>query len=190
MLNTQSCQMAPSQGLREVAQPSPLSQVSLGRCHALSLTVPQLVEAVKTCRWIMQCSKGFGSTVGSTHGTLTSLACARNMRSSSKDCPRPVFAGEFVVEGGLCPLDVANVHNVDGRGTPLYANICFEDWVVLLWRVELDFVALGFPICNVGPGCLGVTEHHVARINEIVLGRPLDTTKIQLQFFGSGSHCS
>ena len=50
-------------------------------------------------------------------------------------------AGEFVVEGGLCPFDVANVHDVDGLGTPLYANFCVVHWVVFLWRVELHFVA-------------------------------------------------
>ena len=36
------------------------------------------------------------------------------------------FAGRFVVEGGLCPLDVANVHDVDGLGTPLYSNFVFD----------------------------------------------------------------
>ena len=80
------------------------------------------------------------------------------------------FAGECVVEGGLCPFDVANVHDVDGLCTPLYANFCFEDWVILFWRVDLHFVAHGFLSGNVCPGCLGVPEHHVARVYDMVSG--------------------
>ena len=41
-------------------------------------------------------------------------------------------AGECVVEGWLCPLDVATVHDVDGLGTPSYTNFFCEDWVILL----------------------------------------------------------
>ena len=146
--------------------------------HAPSLAVPQLVEAEENVQadYAMFQRLWIDSQLEAWNSNKSGLR-EEHVQFKQK-VVQDRFAGEFVVEGGLCPLDVANVHDVDRLGTPLYANFCFEDWVVFLWRVELHFVAHGFLIGNVGLGCLGVPEHHVVRVCEMVSGRPLGTTRL------------
>ena len=165
-------------GLREVVQSSPLPQVSLVICHAPSLAVPQLVEEVVNVQadvamfqklWI-------GSRVEAWNSFKSDLRVQHVQYKKRLSQAR--VAGEFVGESGLCPLNVANVHDVDGLGKPLYSNFMFEDWVILLWTVELHLVAHGFLIDSFGPGCPGVPEHHVARVYESMFGRSLDTSRL------------
>ena len=106
----------------------PLSLVSLASCHAPSLTVPQLVEAEENVQeelfqrlWIDSRLEAWNSHKA---GLREKRMQFKQMLSQDR------FVGEFVVEGGLCPLDVANVHDADGLGAPLCANFSFEDWVI------------------------------------------------------------
>ena len=160
---------APPQGLREVVQPSPLPQVSLVNCHAPSLAVPQLVEAEEHLQagvamfqrlWIVSrvvAWKSYKSVLRAQH-----VQYKRRLSQAR-------VAGEFVVEGELCPLDVANVHDVDGLGTPLYSNFVCDDWSSCRGelRSTLLHMVSSWQCCP--------------RVFEMVSGRPLDTTQLNAQ---------
>lgn len=37
-----------------------------------------------------------------------------------------------------------DLHNADGKGSPIYGNFKYEDWVVLSWRYEMHLLCHGF----------------------------------------------
>merc|ERR1712136_512590 len=71
------------------------------------------------------------------------------------------------LEVGMCSLDAASVHDADEKGTPLYANFKYEDWLILSWRIELHLLATGFLNDVDDPDRLGIPEDHVAHYYEL-----------------------
>uniref|UniRef100_A0A7S1EZW4 B30.2/SPRY domain-containing protein n=1 Tax=Noctiluca scintillans TaxID=2966 RepID=A0A7S1EZW4_NOCSC len=71
------------------------------------------------------------------------------------------------LEVGMCSLDSASVHDADEKGTPLYANFKYEDWLILSWRIELHLLATGFLNDVDDPERLGIPEDHVAHYYEL-----------------------
>lgn len=58
--------------------------------------------------------------------------------------------------------DVKDVHDIDGKKTPIYANFKYEDWLLLSWRYELHLLAHAFLIDVDDAQRMGIPEDHVS----------------------------
>merc|ERR1719375_2692469 len=73
---------------------------------------------------------------------------------------------------------VENIHNADGKGTPLYAGFKYEDWVILSWRLELHTLVCAFARDVDDPDRPGMPEDHVLHYFGVYFGGKLDTRKL------------
>jgi len=74
--------------------------------------------------------------------------------------------GELVVD----LASVSDIFDADGRGTPLYSNFKYEDWLLLGWRYELHLLAHAFVDDVADEDIPGIPENHVPFYFELYFG--------------------
>jgi len=74
--------------------------------------------------------------------------------------------------------DVKDVHNGDGKGTPIYANFKYEDWIVLSWRYELHLLCHSFLVDAADPERRGIPEGHVDHYWKVYFHHHFDPRKL------------
>lgn len=63
--------------------------------------------------------------------------------------------------------EVKNVHDADGKGTPMYAKFKYEDWLLLSWRYELHLLSHAFIRDVNDPDRQGIPEDHIAHYFQV-----------------------
>lgn len=77
------------------------------------------------------------------------------------------------------PVDsVDDVHDADFKGTPLYANFKYEDWLILSWRVELHTLVHCFAHDVDDDERPGIPEAHMQHYYSVYFGGKLDASKL------------
>ena len=161
MFNTPRGQTAPSQGLREVAQPSPTSQMSLVSCHAPSLSVPQWVGG-KRASGSCNVPQALDRLLARSSELLQVWPAHQKRCSSSKGCHRTVSLASLLLKVG-CPLDVAKVMLTD------WARHC----------TPISVLKNGSPCCGeLNSSLLHMVSSLAIFGREMVSGRPLGTTRL------------
>merc|ERR1712190_486234 len=89
--------------------------------------------------------------------------------------------------GGSCEtiedddIDIAGVpdiHDVDGKGAPLYADFRYEDWLLLFWAYELHLLAHAFRSDVNDPDHPGIPEKHVPHFYGLYYGTPCEYERL------------
>jgi len=73
---------------------------------------------------------------------------------------------------------IQDVHDIDGKGTPLYALFKYEDWVVFSWRYELHLLCQAFLIDAADPEREGIPEVHVEHYWKIYFHHHFEPRKL------------
>lgn len=73
---------------------------------------------------------------------------------------------------------VSNIHNADGRGTPLYGHFKYEDWILLAWRIEFHLLLHAFLRDADDAERTGIPEAHVAHYFQLYYKMKLDPRKV------------
>lgn len=74
--------------------------------------------------------------------------------------------------------DVKDPHDVDGKGTPIYGNFKYEDWVVLSWRFEMHLLCHAFPMDAADPDRQGLPEEHLKHYWELYFHHHFEPRKL------------
>lgn len=74
--------------------------------------------------------------------------------------------------------EVKDVHDADGKGTPLYANFKYEDWLLLAWRYELHLLSHAFIRDVNDPDRQGIPEIHVPHYFQVYYKMPCQPRKL------------
>lgn len=91
--------------------------------------------------------------------------------------------GEEPQELTIKPTLVDNIHDADGKGTPLYGNFRFEDWVLLSFRYELHLLAYAFAMDVNDADRPSIPEAHVAHYYNVYFKTKLDPAKVSKKTF-------
>mmetsp|Transcript_70689 Transcript_70689/g.133415 ORF Transcript_70689/g.133415 Transcript_70689/m.133415 type:complete len:916 (+) Transcript_70689:77-2824(+) len=78
--------------------------------------------------------------------------------------------GMFDIKG----IKLENIHDIDSKGTPLYATFKYEDWILLSWRLELHILTHSFMLDVDDPDRPGIPEAHWTHYYKIYFGRDGD----------------
>jgi hypothetical protein len=73
---------------------------------------------------------------------------------------------------------VEDIHNIDSKDTPLYANFKWEDWILLTWRYQLHLLAHAFATDVADPDRPGIPEEQLPHYYNIYYKAKCDPTQI------------
>merc|ERR1740117_1698600 len=91
--------------------------------------------------------------------------------------------GEETQELTIKPNLVDNIHDADGKGTPLYGNFRYEDWVLLSFRYELHLLSYAFAMDVNDADRPAIPEAHVAHYYNVYFKTKLDPAKMDKKTF-------
>jgi len=83
-------------------------------------------------------------------------------------------ASSFDIKG----MTIDDIHNIDSKGTPIYANFKFEDWLLLQWRLDLHFLAHAFAMDVGDADRPGIPEEQLAHYYQIYTKVKCDPSKL------------
>lgn len=69
---------------------------------------------------------------------------------------------------------LTDIHDCDGKGTPLYCGFKYEDWLLLSWRYELHLLVHGFTVDVEDPDRQGIPVDHVPHYFSLYYGVKYD----------------
>eukprot|EP00427_Karlodinium_veneficum_P062582 CAMPEP_0169332704 /NCGR_PEP_ID=MMETSP1017-20121227/14865_1 /TAXON_ID=342587 /ORGANISM="Karlodinium micrum, Strain CCMP2283" /LENGTH=821 /DNA_ID=CAMNT_0009427871 /DNA_START=58 /DNA_END=2524 /DNA_ORIENTATION=+ len=91
-----------------------------------------------------------------------------------KETPEVDAAANFDIKG----VTIEDIHNVDAKGTPIYANFKYEDWILLAWRYELHLLVHAFAADANDSDRPGIPEDHLPNYYKIYYKTKLDPSKL------------
>jgi hypothetical protein len=91
-----------------------------------------------------------------------------------KEAPEVDAAASFDIKG----MTIEDIHNVDAKGTPIYANFKYEDWILLAWRYELHLLVHGFATDVNDADRPGIPEEHLKHYYKTYYKNTLDPGKL------------
>jgi len=108
--------------------------------------------------------------------TLRSEVQKRHMEFSKKrkEAPEVDAAANFDIKG----MSIEDIHNVDAKGTPIYANFKYEDWVLLAWRYELHLLVHAFAADVNDSDRPGIPEEHLKHYYKMYFKTALEPGKL------------
>merc|ERR1712224_522839 len=75
-------------------------------------------------------------------------------------------------------VTIDDIHNVDSKGTPIYSNFKYEDWLLLSWRYELHLLSHAFAVDVADPDRPGIFEDQVPHYYSIYFKLKCDPGKL------------
>jgi hypothetical protein len=108
--------------------------------------------------------------------TIRSEVQKRHMEFSKKrkEAPEVDAAASFDIKG----MTIEDIHNVDAKGTPIYANFKYEDWILLAWRYEMHLLVHAFATDVNDPDRPGIPEEHLKHYYKTYFKNTLDPSKL------------
>ncbi len=79
---------------------------------------------------------------------------------------------------GVAIEDIEDIHNIDLKGTPIYACFKYEDWVLLSWRYELHLLAHAFTADVADPDRPGIPVEQLPHYYSIYYKTKCDPGKL------------
>merc|ERR1719277_262435 len=76
-------------------------------------------------------------------------------------------AGMFDIKN----IKLENIHDIDTKGTPLYASFKYEDWMLLSWRLELHLLTHAFVKDVNDADRPGIPEEHLQHYFKVYFKR-------------------
>lgn len=83
-------------------------------------------------------------------------------------------ASSFDIKG----MTIDDIHNIDSKSTPIYANFKYEDWLLLQWRLEMHFLAHAFALDVEDSDRPGIPEEQLAHYYSIYYKVKCDPGKL------------
>ncbi len=81
---------------------------------------------------------------------------------------------------------ITDVHNADGKSTPIYRHFKYEDWVILSFRVELHLLVASFLHDIAAPDHMGIPSGHVEQLFTLYFKTNLDLGKLGAETLAKG----